>query len=941
MQMRRAGRLPILLIAAMLSAATLYAQRKIAPPIFGQCTAGDDYFLANYTQLQDYWRKLSRESDRIRTAEIGKTAEGRPQLMLIITSPANHQRLSRYKEISQELALAEGLTNDQARALAAEGKAVVWIDAGLHATECVNAQGLFRMAYEMATRNDPETLRILDNVILLLVAANPDGMELVSNWYMREAEPAKRNMSLPRLYHKYVGHDNNRDSYMNSQPETENISRQMFIEWMPQIMYNQHQSGPAGTILFMAPFRDPFNYNQDPLVLMGIDLVGAAIHNRFIEEGKPGAVMRDAGSFSTWFNGGVRTTANFHNIIGLLSEIQGNPTPIEIPLIPSRLLPSGGQPLPVAPGQIWHMAQSIDYLISANRAILDVAAKMKEDFLFRIYRMGRNSIEKGSRDNWMMTPKRLAALEASIANDRGERQTAGDVAGTEAYYGFRTPIPVQYYDAVMKDPALRDARAYIIPADQPDFPTAVKFVNALIKSGVVIHRATSSFQAAGKTYPAGSYVVQCAQAYRPHVLDMFEPQDHPNDFQYPGGPPKPPYDVTGYTLAYQMGIQFDRVLDRLEGPFERLPFGQLVKMPTGRVNQGTDAAGYLLHHRVNDAFVATTRLLAANEEVFWLKNKFAANGETYPPGTVYIPSKSATLATLQKLSTELGLSFDATAAAPAGDAFRLRMPRVGLWDMYGGSMSSGWMRWLLEQAFPFPVKVVYPPELDEGNLSAKFDVLIFPDGAIPARDRGRGGPAAAAVPDEFKTRVGRVTIATTIPQLRRFVEEGGTILAIGGSTSIAHHFGLPLANPLVERLPDGTEKPLPQDKFYVPGSVLQAAIDNSNPIAYGMADKADVFFNSSDVFRLEPDASLKGKGVHPVAWFPTATPLRSGWAWGQHYLQGTVAVAEAEVGKGRVILYGPEVAFRGQSHGTFKLLFNGIYLAGATAVRMQQPSLTN
>ncbi len=271
----------------------LYAQTNISPPKFGQNTVGDDYFLANYTQLVEYFGKLAKESNRLKVVEIGKTSEGRTMIMAIITSPANHQKLDRYKEISQRLARAEGLTDEQARALAVEGKAVVWIDGGLHATECVPAQGLFEMAYQMTSRNDPETMRILDNVILLLTPVNPDGMDLVSNWYMREAEPTRRSTGgLPVLYNKYAGHDNNRDSYMSNLAETTAIGRQVFIEWIPQILYNQHQTGPGGSVLFMAPFRDPFNYNTDPLVTTGIELVGMAAHNRFIAEGKPGAVTR-------------------------------------------------------------------------------------------------------------------------------------------------------------------------------------------------------------------------------------------------------------------------------------------------------------------------------------------------------------------------------------------------------------------------------------------------------------------------------------------------------------------------------------------------------------------------------------------------------------------------------------------------------------------------
>src|SRR5581483_10606158 len=285
---------------------------------------------------------------------------------------------------------------------------------------------------------------------------------------------------------------------------------------------------------------------------------------------------------------------------------------------------------------------------------------------------------------------------------------------------------------MIRTPEKRDPRGYVIPSDQADFLTATKFVNVLIKTGVTVHRATGAFQVNGQSYPAGSYVVKTAQAFRPHVMDMFEPQDHPNDFAYPGGPPTPPYD---------------------------------------------NAAGYLLSHQVNDAFIATNRLLAGNEEIYWLKQSFNAGGKTWAPGTIFIPAKSSTVPKLQKLAEEFGLNFEATTSKPAGEAFRLRPLRIGLWDRYGGSMPSGWVRWLLEQ-YEFPFTVVYPQTLDAGDLAAKFDVLIFMGGAIPLREGGGGGgrgegggfgrmPNPEELPDEFRGWLGNVSVAKTVPQLRQ------------------------------------------------------------------------------------------------------------------------------------------------------------------------------
>ena len=875
---------------------------------------GADYMLVNYTQLLEYWKKLDAESDRLALQTIGTTAEGRTMVIAVVTSPANQRKLARYRDISRRLALAEGLSEGQARALATEGRPVVLIDGGLHATEILGSHQLIELVWQMVSRDDPETRRILDRVILLAVPSNPDGLELVADWYMRVKDPAKRTTrGIPRLYQKYIGHDNNRDFYMVTQPETEAVSRVMYLEWFPQIVYNHHQTGPAGTVLFCSPFRDPFNYFFDPLVPTGVDLVGSAMHSRFVAEGKPGATMRSGASYSTWWSGGLRSTSYFHNMIGILTETIGNPTPMDIPFLPEKQLPKGDLPYPIAP-QKWHFRQSIDYSITADRAILDLASKMGEDFLLNIYRMGGNAIQRGSRDTWTMTPKNIRTVEEAIRKENIKPE------------GYGEGYPLKFYDQ-LHSPAARDPRGFVIPSDQPDFGTAVKFVNTLLKSGITVHRSKEPFEAEGKAFPQGSFVIRCGQAFRPHILAMFEPQDHPHDVLYPGGPPNAPYDSAGWTLAYQMGIVFDRILEDFTGPFEKLRGP--AQLPAGRVEGVPNPAGFLLDHRINDSFIAVNRLLKSGEEVYWIKHPVAVEGKTYPPGAVFIPAGPETLANLKKSAEPLGLSVAGVKAIPKGEAFRLRPVRIGLWDQYGGSMSSGWARWLLEQ-FEFPFEVVLPPTLDSADLRAKYDVLIFAGGAIPREDRQPrdefrffAQPSPEEVPEEYRGLLGRVTVAKTVPRLREFLENGGTILAIGTSTSIGFHAGLPISDPLLERSPDGTEERLTREKYYIPGSVLQARVDTGHPLAFGLSERTDFYFNNSPIFALNPEAAAEG--VRPVAWFDSPAPLRSGWAWGQGYLERTVAVLEAEVGRGKLFLYGPEIIFRGQPHGTFKLFFNGIY----------------
>jgi len=905
---------------------------------------GDDYMVANYTQLEAYWKKLAAESPRMKLVSIGKTGEGRDQWMAVISSPANIRNLEHYRQISEKLARAEGVTEEQAHALAREGKAVVWIDGGLHASESVGSQQLMEWVYQMVSRTDAETLRFLDDVIILAVQANPDGQELIANWYMRRSEnlnaplrdPEKRTLdNLPRLYNKYIGHDDNRDFYMSNMVETTNMNRVLSGEWYPQIMYNHHQTGPAGAVIFMPPFRDPFNYNFDPLVPLGIELVGTAMHSRLVAEGKGGSTMRSGANYSTWFNGGLRTITYFHNVIGILTEIIGSPTPMNIPLVADKQLPQGDWPMPIAP-QVWHYRQSIDYEITNDRAIVDLASRYREVFLFNIWRMGMNSIERGSQDSWTITPKRIKALEDAAPaaesggggrGGRGGAAAGGDMpAGlTMGGLGART-LPSDLYTKVLHDPKMRDARGYVISADQPDLANAIEFVNALLKNGITILRATAPFTMADKNYPAGSYVIKAAQAFRPHIRDMFEPQDHPNDFRYPGGPPIPPYDVTGWTLAYQMGVAFDRVFDAVpDGPFVKVT--GLEPPPRMTVSGAAGAAGYLLSHRVNNSFIVVNRLLKAGCDVYWLKRDESAEGRSLGTGAIWVPASGLSTPIVERGARELGVAAYGAAKPPSGEALKLRPIRIGLYDQYGGLMPSGWTRWLFEQ-YEFPFEVVYPATIQAGDLNAKFDVLVFPSRG------GFGGaaPSVDSIPEEYRARLGRFGKDEDAAPLKKFVELGGSVVTIGNSTSIASWFGVPVKDYLTEMGPDSHERPLPRDKFFIPGSLLETSVDTTNPLAYGMPDRVDVFFDSSPVFKLEPTAEQKL--THPVAWFSGTHPLASGWAWGQQYLDGGTAVVEAKVGEGRVVLLGPEVNFRDQPHGTYKFLFNGLYYGAARSVAL-------
>lgn len=845
---------------------------------------GDDYHLANFSQTEAYFKKLAQQSDRILYQVIGKTEEGRDQPMLIVSSPENLAKLSHYKNISQRLARAE-LAEQEAKQLAKEGKSVVWIDGGLHATETVGMHQLIEIAYLLASRNDEETLNILNNCIVLLTHANPDGQELVSNWYMRESTPEKRSLSyLPKLYQKYAGHDNNRDFFMLNLKESQNIARQLFIEWNPQIMYNHHQTAPAGAVVAGAPYRDPFNYVFDPLVITGIESIGAAMATRLYAENKPGYTQRGGSVFSTWYNGGLRTTTYFHNTIGLLTEIIGGPNPFEIPLVPSRLLPNSNTHYPVIP-QTWHFKQSIDYSTSLNYAVLNYAAKYKDEVLFNIYRMGRNSIEKGSKDTWSLSPSKVAVVEQAIENLKKQNKELRN----------QRQNPKQALDSLLKNPKYRDPRVYIISAHQDNPVTTVKFLNALSANGIRIEQAKEAFTHNGKQYPAKSFIIRTNQAFRPHILDMFEAQDHPNDFEYAGGPPIPPYDAAGWTLAYLMHINFDRAYDDVKGNFETLPYGEPVNVI---VQTLPNNKFFLLSNKENETFRLVNELLSKKEKVYRTVegNFIIANNSV---SKQILSASGVVVAGVDKLPKETKV---------------LKPLRIALWDTYGGSMPSGWTRFLFEK-YGFNFELVFAPDLDKGNLNAKYDVIVLPSNAIIRPESNLPNNKPNNIPEPYASQWGSMTIEKTLPQLEQFIKNGGHIIAVGNSAKIAEDLKIGVTNHLV----DAQGKPLKREIFYTPGSVLTAAIDINTVSGKGYPQQIDLYFSNNNVYKIN-DPHIK-----PILWFSSEKVLKSGWSWGEKYLKDGVIGFEKQIEKGKLTVFTSDITFRAQTHGTFKLLFNNLY----------------
>ncbi len=787
-----------------------------------------DNKLATYEQIEAYFRQVAAAVPaRVRVGGMGKTVEGRTQILAIVTSEANLRQLDRYHDISRRLALANGVTDEAARALAHEGKAVVWIDFGLHSSEVAHAQTAPLLLFKVATEDSEEMRAIRDHVILLLVAnMNPDGTTMVASWYRENLGKAWENRS-PELWHKYVGHDDNRDWYMFTQPETRNSARVLY-DWFPQIVYNQHQAGPFPSRIFVPPFDDPMNPNIPPLVMRGVNLVGDAMTRRLDQEGKRGAVSRIG--FDAWWNGGMRTAPYFHNMVGILTETShasATPATYDPRTFPkffpgttvSTTEPSAFYPSPYRGGD-WHLRDSCDYMVTTSMAALDVAAKRREEWLYDIYQMGRDAI----RDH---------------ANE-----------------------------------------TFIVSADQWDWPTAVKMINTLRLGAVQIEQATTTFTAGGRQYPAGSFVIRGSQPFEPYVRDLLTPQVYPDMRLYPGGPPKRPYDITGWTLNLQMGVHIDRVADRFDVATTPVDVA-----PPAAVSSVALAPGVqLVDPRENDTFTLVNRAFKTQTAVFRLPT--AAR-----PGRADFPAGAFVLA-------------QAGADVPSG-AVRLPPPRIGVYHAWGGNMDEGWTRWVLEQ-FEFAYSSVFDRDIRAGNLRSRFDVILLPDATY---EQMRNGLAPGSMPEQY---TGGMT-ERGLQHLKAFVEAGGTLVAMDRASDLPLHvFDLPITNVTASA---------GEADFYVPGSILRVAVDATHPVGYGMPAEAAAFFINSPAFEVAP-----GADVDIVARYPASNLLLSGWLLGERVLADRAAVVHARVGRGHVVLLGFRSEHRGQPHGTFKLLFNAMLL---------------
>jgi len=840
-----------LAVAALWLAAGCRAAVPTPAEHFG-FTPGDDYKLADYGEIAGYFQKLAKSSDRMRLEEFGRSSEGRPLYVAFISAPENLRKLDRYRQISARLALGQAEA-EEARVLAEEGRAIVWIDSGLHASEVAPAQQAPLLAYQMLTGESAEIETIRRNVILMQVPViNPDGLDMVSHWYRKNVGTPYETAAMPWLFQKYAGHDNNRDWFMLNLEETRHVSRLLFREWFPQIVYNQHQAPPFPARIFVPPYAEPLNPDIPAAVMEGINRLGAAMRERFAREDKPGVLSYFG--FDAWWNGGLRSAPAFHNMHGILTETAGYAyaTP--------KLYAAGEFPAAFANGVAtrepsmfyarpwmggrWSLRDAIAYMLTADMAILSEAAARRTDFLLKSFQMARQAIAAG-----------------------------------------RAGKPY----------------AYVLAAEQWDWPTAWDFLDRLAGAGIEVLRARAGFRANGKSYPAGTLVIPAAQPFRAYLVDLLAPQRYPNRKEKP-------YDITGWTLPMQMGVSLDRVDDRFDAGLEAVAEFRARGSVAGK------GRVVLLDHRENDAFGAMSFFMDREGAVRW-----SADG-AIEVDSAYVE----TAARADNFARQFGVTVTLAETAPK-PAFELRRPRVGLYQPWMANADEGWTEWLFDR-YHVPYTLLHNDDFGKGELRRRFDSIILASQTMPSILNGwrngefslrrEGGESQIVVQrPEYTGGLGPEGAA----QLQMFVRQGGTLIALDMAAELpVQLFPLPLVN-------------VGGPPFSCPGSLVRLAVDPSQPLAFGMPKEAIALVTGGQAFEinLAPEDNRGDREVRVAARFAARDLLASGYLSGEAAVLGKPALVEARFGQGRVVLFAFRPQFRGQPFGTFKFLLNAVYLASA------------
>jgi hypothetical protein len=680
------------LTGILLTSLALSAQVK-SPQDYLGFRVGDDYKLADWQQITGYFNELGKASDRVHVDVIGQTTLKKPFLRVTITSPENYAKISRYEEITHRLADPRGLSAEEADRLISEGKSVIAITCSVHATEVAAAQMSMELAYNMATKNNTEVKNILDNVIFLLVPSlNPDGLDIVVNWYKKNLKTPFENAPVPEIYHYYAGHDNNRDWYMFTLAETRNTIDGVYKKWHPQVLYDVHQMGNTGARLFVPPFMDPYEPNIDPILIQGASFIGQAMMNRLIGEGRTGITTNAV--YDSWTP--ARAYQHYHGAVRILTEAASVNYASPIRQSFSDLRPGLGYDPRVVSwkfpalwrGGEWHLRDIVDYELTSAMGALENMALYRERWLRNFYNVQKHSVS-------------------------------------------RTAAPY----------------AFVVPPDQRDPVSAVEMLNVLQFGEVEVEQAQSGFTADGVEYPKGSYVIRVAQPFGPFAKTMMEKQVYPDLREYPGGPPQRPYDVTAHSLPMQMGVKVITVTAPFKADLTKL---DKIGAAPGMVEAGP-AKAYILGHESNASMKALNRLMKDKVDVYWAAKPITVKDKVYPAGTMIIPAATGVATKLQAIARDAAVNFIASNERLNVQAYKLVSPRLALYKSYMASYDEGWTRLVFEN-YDFSYTNILDKDIRAGNLHSKYDVIIIP-GEL-SETQIIEGRRAGTVPPEFAGGIG-------------------------------------------------------------------------------------------------------------------------------------------------------------------------------------------
>ena len=787
---------------------------------------GQDRTLTDWGEVSSYFQLLAKESSRVLVEKVGVTTQGRDFLLATISSEANLARFEELKGHAALLADPRGAADEAIEAAIEEGRVFLFVSCAMHATECAGSQFAMGFAHQLATsEEEPWRSAREECVVLLTPTLNPDGLDQVTEWYRENVDTPYEATELLELYQHYTGHDNNRDWFMLTQAETRIVTGLLYETWHPQVYWDVHQQGGSRERFFVPPFRDPLNPNLDSAIIASIDALGSRALLDLTREGYSGVAT--GVSFDMWWNGGNRNVPVRHNIIGLLTEAASArlATPVFLPRAELRApnglgeyAPSHRFPKPW-PGGWWRIADIIDYELAFGRSLLA-----------------------------SLTRERRAWLRGAVdASRRAIRAAEEDVP-----------------------------RGWILPSDNRDPGAVARLVDVLLASGVELCVSESEVRADGRSWPAGSIVIERGQPYGAHVKDLFDVQ------RYPGH--DAPYDTAGWTLPFLLGV---RRVEAMEPPVGKL--------------RAVSSVEEALRSFAGDPRVATTEgaVMSVHDSTTW-----PAIWDGLAEGRGYH---------LEDGESEVGLITE-TDEYTIGSIPEL--PRVGLYSPWRGSIDEGWTRWVFDTE-RVPYVRVRNENLRAGALADFLDVLVIPSISSRRLDEGR---APGTVAPEY-TRGIETEGAVAIEE---FVRGGGTLVTLGSSSAWAIElFGLPLVD--VTR---GEEA----SGFSCPGSVLRA-IPRPHDFTLGLPPSLSVFFSRSSAWRelTEGERAEAGLTDEPelttlLEYAPTRL-LMSGWIEGESMIAGRSAWVAARHGAGTVHLFGFRPQYRGWSQGTFSLLHRAILLS--------------